>query len=794
MPRATSELLRTLSSPPPDVTAVAIQDFAASEFGLRGTVEPLGGERDRNFLLRSEKRAVLIKVANPSEPDELLDFQCRALAHIARCDPGLPVQSLLRTPDGRDWAVMPTRAKHRVRAFGFLPGMLLKDAGDDPRLMRNVGTTLAKLGRALRGFHHAAADHALAWDLKRFDLLADLLPGIGDSAQRDAVRKVIERFEQHVRPELPRLRTQVIHNDVSFHNMVVGPDAPYDIIGIFDFGDLIHAPLIQDLAVTAVEVPSSRRDPLTRSAEIVAGYHRLNPLEDVEFRLLPDLMAARLAQGILIDNWSRIQLDWEDDRDHLTDWQSGVADMLAELIDRGALALENLLRAACGLVPRQLSGQRSSVLTEDLVQRRRARLGNGMYLSYARPIHSVRGEGVWLFDAEERAYLDAYNNVPHVGHCHPRVAAAVTRQTATLNTNTRYVYDSIVAYAERLTDTLPEGLDVCYFVSSGSEANDLAWQLARIWTGNSGGLIMDNAYHGVTDAVLDLSPSGRKSLRPGSHIAMLPAPDDFRGEWKRDVADRGRRYASGCERAIDQLSRRGQKPAAFFIDLILSTSGIMVPPPGYLEEVFERVRAAGGLCVADEVQSGFGRLGQTLWGFETGGVVPDIVTFGKPIANGYPMGLVVTTRAIADRFEEYAEFFSTTGGNPVACASALAVLDVLEEEDLMAGADRVGAYLSDGIRDLARRFDLIGDVRGSGLFIGVELVEDRITLEPAAESTRAVVDDLREQGVLVGIDGPRDNVIKIRPPMVFNEGHADRLLQSLEKVLKMQRRGNKDRR
>ncbi|MFC1681392.1 aminotransferase class III-fold pyridoxal phosphate-dependent enzyme, partial [Pseudomonadota bacterium] len=241
----------------------------------------------------------------------------------------------------------------------------------------------------------------------------------------------------------------------------------------------------------------------------------------------------------------------------------------------------------------------------------------------------------------------------------------------------------------------------------------------------------------------------------------------------------------GIPNFFDALQRNGHRPAAFFMDMILSTNGIIVPPPGYLEGVFRRVRDAGGVCVADEVQSGFGRLGKFMWGFQVGEVVPDIVTFGKPIANGYPMGLVVTTRAIADHFEEYTDFFSTTGGNPVACAAAAAVLDVLEDEKLMANAESVGARILNGIEELAQRFEQVGDVRGSGLFIGVELVEDRATLEPATEKTRAIVDALRDLGVLVGIDGPHDSVVKIRPPMVFSDAHADRLLLCLEQALEM---------
>ena len=406
-------------------------------------------------------------------------------------------------------------------------------------------------------------------------------------------------------------------------------------------------------------------------------------------------------------------------------------------------------------------------------------------ISYAVPLNVVRGEGVWLEDKTGKRYLDAFNNVPHVGHCHPRVVDAVVRQTASLNTNTRYLYDQLPDYAEQLLSTLPGELDTCYFVSSGSEANDLAWRMAKVWTGHSGGMVLQFAYHGVTDAVFDLSPAekvGRENTC--THIVEMPAPDDFRGRWKRDDPDRGRRYADYCDGAIEQLADNGHQPAAFFMDMVMSTNGIMVSPPDYLPAVFEKIRAAGGLCVADEVQSGFGRLGKSMWGFEAAGAMPDFVTFGKPIAGGYPMGMVVTRREIAERFEASCEFFSTTGGNPVACAAASAVLAVVQQDRLMENAERVGSMISAGITDLAKRHPCIGDVRGSGLFIGVDLISDPATLAPDSAMANRVANDLKEAGVLVGVDGRGANVLKIRPPMVFGDDHCAQLLDTLDRVLR----------
>ena len=434
-------------------------------------------------------------------------------------------------------------------------------------------------------------------------------------------------------------------------------------------------------------------------------------------------------------------------------------------------------------IPDEAFGSQEDDL-EQLLARRVERLGPGLSLFYDRPLHVVRARGPWLIDASGRAFLDAYNNVPQVGHCHPYVVEALSQQAATLNTNTRYIYESVLEYADRLSATMPGELSVCMFVCSGSEANDLAWRLAKAHTGNDGGIVIERAYHGTTEAVNDLSPS---ELKPGEsptpHITAVPAPDGYRGAHRRDEPGYAERYADYLDGAIAALAERGHGTAAFYLDLILASSGILVPPPGYLRAAFAKVRAAGGLCVADEVQSGFGRTGSHFWGFEAHGVIPDIVTLGKPIGNGYSMAAVVTTPEIVRSLVGQSEFFSTTGGNPVACAVGLAVLDVLETEKLQQNADSVGAYLRSGLESLADRRPLIGDVRGSGLFVGVELVRDRESLEPATEETHAIVNAMREDGVLVGIEGVNGNILKIRPPLVFSQSNADQLIAALDRAL-----------
>ncbi len=787
---ANQSMLEQLKTPPPLISLTEAANIAGQLFSIAGSVVALGGERDRNFLIKrddaSMDSATLLKVSNPAEPKSTVAMQCAAFTHLNRHFPSLPVQRLVQFDDGDYWktVTLETGQPVMVRAFHFLPGVSIDRVEPDSRLMRNIGETAARLDKGLRGFFHPAAGDPLAWNIQCLDQVSSLLSYVIDAAERKLFENVFECFTNKVKPVLPHCRAQVIHNDLSYHNMLVDPANPYAITGVYDFGDMTFAPLLQELSIVAAEVPAGTSDPFARSADIVAGYHAVTPLEEREFSLLPDMMRARLTLCCIIESWAEHELEWQDEREHTDGWRQKAVAYLAQLQAEGSEDLTSVLKSACGIGGRAVVPEPKTAPLGSSWERRKRFLGNAELYSYEQPIEVVRGAGVWLYDAEGKAYLDAYNNVPHVGHCHPRVVDAIAKQTARLNTNTRYLYDQLPTYAEQLTATLPDGLEVCYFVSSGSEANDLAWRMAKAWTGHDGGLVLKFAYHGVTDAVFDLSPAEK----PGHdghcpHIVEIDAPDDFRGEWKRDVVDRGQRFAAYCDKAIAQLDQNGHRPSAFFMDMIMSTYGIMLPPPGYLPAVYDKVRAAGGLCVADEVQTGFGRLGKAMWGFETAGGTPDIVTLGKPIASGYPMGMVVTRREIAQHFEKTCEFFSTTGGNPVACAAASAVLSVVQEQNLMQNAEHIGDRIIRGISELASQYPCIGDVRGSGLFIGVDLICDPQTLRPDPALAKAVANGLKQNGVLVGIDGLDANVLKIRPPMVFNQSHCARLLDTLEKVL-----------
>ena len=426
--------------------------------------------------------------------------------------------------------------------------------------------------------------------------------------------------------------------------------------------------------------------------------------------------------------------------------------------------------------------QAASEHTKGLLERRKRLMGKAYRLFYDHPVHIVRGQGVWLYDSDGQKYLDVYNNVPHVGHCHPRVVGAVCKQAQTLNTHTRYLHEMVLDYAEKLTAKFPDGLDTAMFACTGTEANELALRLARAKTGAEGMIVTENAYHGTSWAIAQITTTYETSEKRGDNIVTVPTPDSFRGLYAGDekAADK---YAAHLATAIETLAQRGHRPAAFIIDTIFSNEGLPTVPPGYLSKAVEIVRKAGGLFVADEVQPGFGRLGTHFWGFEKYGVTPDIATMGKPMGNGYPISAVVTSAEVIDAFGQDSRYFNTFGGTAVACAAALAVLEVIEEQDLQVNALETGNYLLTGLKELASNHDLIGDIRGSGMFIGIDLVRDRDSREPATAETEMAVNLLREHGVLIGSTGQYDNVLKIRPPMVFSKQNADLLLQKLGDTL-----------
>jgi 4-aminobutyrate aminotransferase-like enzyme len=423
-----------------------------------------------------------------------------------------------------------------------------------------------------------------------------------------------------------------------------------------------------------------------------------------------------------------------------------------------------------------------------LLVRRAASMAPSYQLFYDEPVQLVRGEGVWVFDADGNRYLDCYNNVPSVGHAHPRVVAALCEQAGLINTHTRYLHEHVVALAERLGVMLPGDLGTCYFVCTGTEANDLAVQLARVVTGNHGVMVTERSYHGNSELVGKLSTDSYPESERPEWLAVVEPPNTYRGPYREPAHEPahelGAQYAALVDEGIDALESRGHGLAAMLVDTSWDSNGVLVAPDDYVTRSADIVRRRGGLVIADEVQAGYCRLGRNFWGHTNYDLVPDIVTIGKPMGAGHPVAAVVTTPALATEFATRRNYFNTFGGNPVSAAVALAVLDVIDDEGLLANAAATGDVLRTGFAELASRHELIGHVQGSGLFWGLDLVADRATREPIAYAdAKRIATALRHRGILAGVTGRYTNVLKIRPPLVFGGKHAELLLSELDAVL-----------
>jgi 4-aminobutyrate aminotransferase-like enzyme/Ser/Thr protein kinase RdoA (MazF antagonist) len=729
---------RVLTGATPDLTADEAVEIGAALFGVSArSARDLGSERDRTFRLDGH----ILKVSNSAEDPRVLDMEAAAALHATAVDPGLRVALPLPARSG---ALRARWREHWVRLYDVLPGSSRIVAGElSDAAVGAGGETAARLGQALRGFTHPSAQRVMVWDVQHALAARSMLPDIRDPRARGAVARLLDEFERRVTPVWGRLRAQVLHTDLTVDNTLT--DENGFVTGIIDFGDMSHTALVSDLASVLESVAGGREgDELLRAARLVLdGYQRRVPLEDLELEVLGVAWAARCAVTIAISSWRVVQ---------------GLEEPgFAERYNAIALAmLETLQGIGFDAVARSL-GADVQAPDPSLAARRAAAFGPAIDpLFYAEPVEVAHAQGVWITDAAGNRLLDAYNNVPCVGHAHPRVTAASARQSRLINTHTRYLHPAAIELAERLAASCPPELDTVILVNSGSEANDLAWRMATAVTGRTGGMCTAHAYHGITEATAALSPEGWFGAPAPPHIATWEPPDSYRGLHLD---------ASGFRAAI---SARGL--AAAILDGLITSDGIGDLQPAYVRELVELTHRAGGLWIADEVQAGHGRTGEALWCFERFGVVPDFVTLGKPMGNGHPVAAVITRRAIAEELVGHTTLFSTFGGNPVSAAAALAVLDVIDDERVLDRVQRTGHALHEALE----RLDL-DDVRGVGLAWGIEFGD--------ATRARAVRDRMRELGVLVGTTGRHGNVLKLRPPLAFAPSHVPMFMSARERAL-----------
>lgn len=738
----------------------------------------IDGYEDQNFLVQDHSGTKFIAKLSIDPPHPaFLEAQLKAMQHLRQKDQTIGIQAVIANKEGEGLSLVSHGDETLyLRLLSFLEGTFLYDATElADSVFESLGSLLGTMDLYLKDFSHLAAYRFNEWDLAQVLHCRKDLHFIQDHEKRTMVAYFLQQYEMEVLPFQYELRRAVIHNDANDYNVLMKEGK---VIGIIDFGDMVETALIHNVAIACTYALFKSDDPLHRASLLLKSYHQIYPLKSTELALLYYLIAARLCMSVVTSARKRS----ESDNAHHFISEKDAWTLLYQWIKINPLLAQDRFNQSCGFAG--VLGAENAMI--ELKKERKAVIGANLSISYQKNLKITRGALQYLYDDKGDTYIDCVNNVSHVGHCHPVVVAAMQKQLAKLNTNTRYLHDSLIAYAKLITDSLPPKLKVCYFCNSGSEANDLAIRISRHFTKQKDVIVLDHAYHGTSTVAMELSPykfDGKGGAGQQAYIHKGMNPDLYRGNYRYGDAAAGQKYAADIAAIIDRLAEKGTGIAAFICETLLGVGGQIPLPEGYLKEVYQHVRAAGGLCIADEVQVGFGRVGEQFWGFELQGVEPDIVVLGKPIGNGHPLAAVVLTEELAAAFNNGMEYFNTYGGNPVSMETGIAVMEVIKTEELQQRAQQTGDYLLAGLQQLMDKHPIIGDVRGKGLFVGAELVRDRQSLEPAVPEIDEIVEEMRNRGFLISTDGPLHNVLKIKPPLVFNIENAKSFLSHLDEVL-----------
>ncbi|KPK85927.1 MAG: aminotransferase class III [Bacteroides sp. SM23_62_1] len=737
--------------------------------------EMLYGYANQNWLVteKNSGNKFVLKTYQEQEIIPIIEAETRVLVKLTEWNPEA-IPRPIPAADGKFLITFQSENNEILyaRVLRYVEGNFFAEVNKTPGLLASLGTFLAELDLHLLDYRDPILEaRQYRWDPQHLLLNQKLVEFIPDLSRRKFVTYFFLQFKDLVLPVLPELRKSVIHNDANDWNILVKNNR---ITGIIDFGDTAYTPLINELAIGITYAVMDMEDTVKSACSIISAYHQVLPLKETELEILYYLIAARLCISVCNSAYSKNQ---DPENQYLTISEKSAWALLEKWFTI------NPLHAADQFV--QAAGYQSGLNTDvdrDL-QNRLKYFSKALSVSYVRPIKMVGAAFQYMYDAAGKTYLDAYNNIPHVGHSHPRVVESGRRQMALLNTNTRYLYDQFYIYAERLLSYFPPSLNKVFLVNSGSEASDLAIRLARTYTGYQNIMVMEYGYHGHTQTGIEISSHKFNSKGgPGQagYILKAPIPDTFRGKYRHDNPESSRLYA---REALSIMKEVDRPLAAFISEPIVGSAGQIPLPLGYLKELYNGTREKGGVCISDEVQTGFGRTGDHFWGFQRYDVIPDIVILGKPMGNGHPIGAVITTDEITKSFETGMEFFSSFGGNPVSCAIGLAVLDVLEQESLQNHVQKTGEYWKEQLMQLKHRYHVIGDIRGSGFFLGIEFVNDPDTLAPATEFAGFAKNELRNMGILVNTDGPFDNVFKIKPPMCFDRKDVDLFMNKLEEII-----------
>ncbi|WP_346860984.1 aminotransferase class III-fold pyridoxal phosphate-dependent enzyme [uncultured Draconibacterium sp.] len=724
-----------------------------------------------NYRVDTSTKKYILKVYSDSKKDvDFAEAENEVLGHLQNYNNDCFPRAVMSTGKQLLCSFNSDGEDKTARLLTLLEGSFLGETEHSVKLFESFGKFLGEMDLQLKNFRNYVIEaRILKWDLQHFLLNEQYVQYIADPSDRKIVAYFFQQYKANVLPVLPALRKQMIHNDANDWNVLTQNNK---VSGLIDFGDVCYSQLINELAVALTYALMDKNNPIEWAVPIIAEYHKILPLEEKELDLLYWLVAARLCTSVGNSAFEKKQ---RPDNTYTQISEKPAWELLKKWVSINPVHAQNEFRKAAGFEIQKVK------TLEDIQQERFSTVNPIFSVSYKTPIYMERAAFQYMFDKYGNRYLDAYNNIPHVGHSHPKIVEAGQKQMAKLNTNTRYLYDQINDYTSALLQYFPKPLKKVFLVNSGSAASDLALRLARNFTGKKQIAALEHGYHGNTNSVIEISHykfAGKGGKGAGENVLPLPMPDTYRGEFHTENA--GYSYS---EKAI-KLINNSDGIAAFIAEPVVGCGGQVPLASGYLSKVYAAVRKQGGLCISDEVQTGFGRLGNVFWGFEEQEVIPDIVVLGKPMGNGHPIGAVVTTDEVADAFNNGMEFFSSFGGNPVSCAIGKAVLEVIEEEQLQQNAKQVGDYYIQELNKLQQQYECIGDVRGSGLFIGFEFVKNRLTLEPDTKLAQKIKNEMRNQYILLSTDGPYDNVIKSKPPLCFSKENVDEVITKLDEILR----------
>jgi len=729
-------------------------------------LSPLEGYDSVNFKVENVDKTYVLKQYPFSHAHlELLQAENRILGNLSKLE-RYDFPETIETIQREAFVVKEDKV---FRLLSYVEGDFLGDVQHTPKLLKSFGEFLAKIDKSLSGTYEASvAAKETPWDLKHFMANEKYLSYIPNVRDRSLVDYFFLQFLDNVSPIVYELRKSIIHNDANDWNVLTRKGA---VSGIIDFGDMSYSWTVNEIAVALTYIMMEKENPLETASQVIEGYQGVFPLETKELDILYYLVAARLCTSVCNSAYAKTL---KPESEYITISEKPAWRLLRKWLSINPIKCADTLRIAAGY-----PGRNRPKLKEQL-KRRNSNLGKALSLSYSNPIQMQRSAFQYMYDSEGNTILDAYNNIMLAGHCHPKVVRRGRQAMTRLNTNTRYVYPEILTYSDELLSKFPKKLNKVFFVNSGSAATDLAIRMAMAHSQKKKIMVLEHGYHGNTRQGIDISHykyHKGSGLGKQSYIVEAPMPKVF-GSDLRDDGTAGGYYAN---MAMALLEESLGDIAAFIAEPIMGCGGQVPLARGYLKEVYPAIRKQGGICISDEVQVGFGRLGDHFWGYEMHEVVPDIVILGKPMGNGHPIGAVVTTTEISESFAKGPEFFSSFGGNPVSCAIGQAVLDVIQEEELQLHAKKVGAHLESLLIELQQEFVQIADVRGKGLFWGVEIWDRQG--KPNTTLARKIKNGLRENQILIGTDGPYNNVLKIKPPLSFSMEDSEVLVEHLRLIL-----------